>query len=138
MWILWIIGAWVQVASKRYFIANWGSADFIHAAVGTFICLITFWNCGRLFLFYGFLPSLHSIAGMFCLLLILLMFATGWLTTLLTRYHKEKIWAENEHWRIAAKAHKIIAYVTLTLCALVCSGGIGTYAIIFLNDDDLY
>lgn len=57
---------------------------------------------------------------------------------MLTRFHKEKIWAVNENWRIAAKVHTVIAYVTLVLCALVCSGGIGTYALLFLNDVYLY
>lgn len=138
MWLLWIIGGWIQVASKRYFISNWTTADVIHAFVGTVICVLTFWNCAALFVVYGFLPSLHSIAGMCCLLAIAALFGTGWLTSLLTRYHKEKIWAENENWRIAAMAHKIIAYVTLVLCALVCSGGIGTYALLFLDDEFLY
>ena len=138
MWLLWIVGGWIQVASKRYFITHWSKADLIHAVVGSAICIVTITNCFFLFLEYGFLPSLHAIAGIFCMVFIFALFVSGVLTYMLTRFHKEKIWAVNENWRIAAKVHTVIAYVTLVLCALVCSGGIGTYALLFLNDVYLY
>lgn len=138
MWLLWVIGGWIQVASKRYFITDWSRADLIHAVVGSIICIATMWNCISLFMVYGFLPALHPIAGIFCLFFITLLFITGVTTYILTRYYKEKIWDPSEVWRKMAKLHSIIAYVTLILCALVCSGGIGTYALLFLNDDNLY
>jgi hypothetical protein len=80
------------VATKRYFISDWNAVDVAHALIGSAMCILTIWNCVALFVVYGFLPSLHSIAGMICLVAIIALFVTGWLVSLLTRYHKEKIW----------------------------------------------
>ena len=128
MFSLWTIGGGIQLASKRYFISNWRSADQIHAVVGTIMVLGTLTNILDLFKVYGAHRNIHVILGCVCMVLDVLMCITGMASYFIQRLG----WKKSEGMRIFFKLHRIMGYFTLTMNMIVCFGGTVTYAYNFL------
>jgi hypothetical protein len=130
MFCLWIVGGGIQLASKRYFISNWRSADQIHAVMGTVMVLGTLTNIIDLFKVYGAHRNIHVILGFVCVSMDLIMMVTGMASYFVQRWG----WKQSEGMRRFFKLHRIMGYLTLTMNLIVCFGGTVTYAYNFLRD----
>lgn len=72
--------------------------------------------------------SVHSVLGLFCLILVSLAGGSGLLTScMMMFYNNDKSWADRDKVYNIAKFHRYVSYVTLIWANSVVTGGTWTY-----------
>ena len=128
--VCWFPLGFVLLATQRYYKTKWYLMFHAHNLLGLVVTGLTLMSCLQVYAHVDWKQGtgVHSILGLFALLLTLFVGFTGMITSgMMNWYNGDKGWQERDKVFYVAKVHRYSSYFMLILGNAVCSGGIATY-----------